>query len=144
MTLSCRRIGVKDSLLDQQTTYGNGVSAIDLQQMNRRAAGRRLGMKSSTIPGEMLVPLLSPRMKQRDDLTGVRIDPRQVRPFIAVAVAARESQVFQYGGAAVLLSDDVVEVKRQLSERFRETTILAAVTGPDADGFMNRFVHWRA
>jgi hypothetical protein len=43
-----------------------------------------------------------------------------------------------------LLSDDVVEVKRQFSERFREATILAAVTGPDADGFVNRFVPWRA
>jgi len=28
----------------------------------------------------------------------------------------------------VLLGDDVVELKRQFSERFRETTILAAVT----------------
>ena len=44
----------------------------------------------------------------------------------------------------MLLSDDVVEMKRQFSERFREATILAAVTGPDADGFVNRFVHWRA
>jgi hypothetical protein len=92
----------------------------------------------------MLVPLLPSWMKQRDDLTGVRVNPRQVRPFVASAVTARESQVFQYGGAAVLLSDDVVEVKRQFSERFREAAILAAVTSPDADGFVNRFVHWRA
>jgi hypothetical protein len=65
-------------------------------------------------------------------------------PLIAVAIAARESQVFQYGRPAVLLGDDVVEMKWQCSERFREATILAAVTGPDADGFVNRFVHWRA
>ena len=41
----------------------------------------------------------------------------------------------------MLLGDDVVELKRQFSKRFRETTVLAAVTGPDADGFVNRFVH---
>jgi hypothetical protein len=82
--------------------------------------------------------------RQRNNLTAVRVNPRQVWPFVAVAVAARESQVFQHAGAAVLLGDDVVEVKRQFSERFREATILAAVTGLDADGFVNRFVHWNA
>ena len=112
--------------------------------MDRCATGRRLGEKSSAIPTEMLIPRLPPWMKQRNNLTGVRVDPREIRPFVAVAVAARESQVLQFGGTAVLLSDDVVEMKRQFSERFRETTILAAVTGPDADGFVNRFVHWRA
>ena len=40
-----------------------------------------------------------------------------------------------------MLSDDVVEVKRQFRESFREAAILAAVTGPDTDGFVNRFVH---
>jgi hypothetical protein len=140
----CRRISVKDALLHQQTTYGNGIRAVDLQQMNRCATGRCLGEKSSAIPAEMLIPLLPSWMKQRNNLTGVRVDPRQIRPFVAVAVTARESQVLQYRGAAVLLSDDVIEVKRQFSERFREATILAAVTGPDADGFVNRFVPWRA
>jgi len=135
---------VKDALLHQQTTYGNGIGAVDLQQMDRCATGRRLGEKSSAIPTEMLIPRLPPWMKQRNNLTGVRVDPREIRPFVAAAVAARESQVLQYGGAAVLLGDDVVEVKRQFSERFREATILAAVTSPDADGFVNRFVHWGA
>ena len=135
---------MKDALLHQQATYGNGVGAIDLQQMNRCASGRRLGENSSAIPAEMLVPLLPSWMKQRDDLSGGRVDPRQIRPFVAVAVAARKSQVFQYGRATVLLSDDVVEVKRQFSESFREAAILAAVIGPDADGFVNRFVHWSA
>jgi len=135
---------MKDALLHQQTAYSNGIRPVDLQQMNRCTSGRRLGEKSSAIPTEMLIPRLPPWMKQRNNLTGVRVDPREIRPFVAVAVAARESQVLQFGGTAVLLSDDVVEMKRQFSERFRETTILAAVTGPDADGFMNRFVHWRA
>ena len=76
--------------MHQQTAYGNGVGAIDLQQMNRCASGRRFGEKSSAIPGEMVIPLLPSWMKQRDDLAGVRVDPRQVRPFVAVAVAARE------------------------------------------------------
>lgn len=136
-----RRIGVKDTLLDQQTTHGNGVSTVDLQQIDRCASGRRLGQKPSAFPGEMLVPLLPPWMKQGDDLAGIGIDPRQVRPFVAVAVAARESEVFQYRGAAVLLGDDVVELKRQCREGFWEAAVLAAVTGPDADSFVNRFVH---
>ena len=92
----------------------------------------------------MLVPLLASWMKQRNDHIRDRVDARQVRPLVAVAVATRESQVFQHGGTTVLLGDDVVELKRQFSERFWETAILAAVTGPDADGFVNRFVHWRA
>ena len=41
----------------------------------------------------------------------------------------------------MLLGDDVVELKRQFSEGFREAAILAAVVGPGADGFVNRFVH---
>ena len=65
-----------------------------------RPAGH-LGKKSSAVPGEMLIPLLSPWVKQRDDLTRVRVDPRQVRPFMAVAVAARESQVFEWWGRRV-------------------------------------------
>jgi hypothetical protein len=43
--------------------------------------------------------------------------------------------------AGVSLPPDRVEVKRQFSERFGEVTMLAAVTGPGADGFVNRFVH---
>lgn len=135
---------MKDVLLHQEPAYRNGICPVDLQQMNRCTSRRRLGNQSSTIPGEMLVPLLPSWMKQRNDLIRDRVDARQVRPLVAVAVAARESQVFQHGGTTVLLGDDVVELKRQFSERFRETTILAAVTGPDADGFVNRFVHWRA
>ena len=50
---------MKNALLDQQTTNSNGVSAVDLQQINRCASGRRLGEKPSAIPGEMLVPLFS-------------------------------------------------------------------------------------
>ena len=89
---------MKDALLHQQPAYSNGIRAVNLQQMNRCTSGRRLGEKSSTIPGEMLIPLLPPWMKQRNNCTGVRVDPRQIRPFVAVAVAARESQVLQYGG----------------------------------------------
>jgi len=133
---------MKDAFLHQEPAYGDGIRPVDLQQMNRRTSGRRLSNQSSTIPGEMLVPLLPSWMKQRDDLIGDRVDARQVRSLVAVAVATRESQVFQYGGTTVLLGDDVVELERQFSERFWETTILAAVTGPDADGFVNRFVHW--
>jgi hypothetical protein len=135
---------VKDAVLDQQTTYGNRIGAVNLQQMDRCAPGRCLSEKSSAIPGEMLVPWVPSRMKQGDNLTGIRVDARQIRPFVTVAIAARESEVFQNGGTSVLLSDHVVEVKRQFSERFRESAILAAVTGPGADGLVNRFVHWRA
>ena len=135
---------MKDALLHQQPAYSNGIRAVNLQQMNRCTSGRRLGNQSSTIPGEMLVPLLPSWMKQWNNLIGDRVDARQVRPFVAIAVATRESQVFQYGGTTVLLGDDVVELKRQFSKRFRKSTILAAVTGPDADGFVNRFVHGRA
>ena len=134
---------MKDALLHQQATYGNRIRPVDLQQMNRCTSGRCCGNQSSAIPGEMLVPLLPSWMKQRNDLIRDRVDARQVGPFVAVAVATGESQVFQCGGTTVLLGNDVVELERQFSERFRETTILAAVTGPDADGFVNRFVHWR-
>jgi hypothetical protein len=45
--------------------------------------------------------------------------------------------------AAVLLGDDVIEMKGQLSKGFREATILTPMLSPGSDGFVNRFVHAR-
>jgi hypothetical protein len=68
-------------------------------------------VKEFTSPDEMTVPALPARIKQRHDIARQTIDSCNVRAFVLVAMEATPGEVFQYGLAAVLLRDDVIDLK---------------------------------
>jgi hypothetical protein len=60
----------------------------------------------------MALPALAPRVKEGHELTGHRIDARDIRPFVFVVMETAPWQVLQDRLAPVLLRDDVVQLER--------------------------------
>jgi hypothetical protein len=106
--------------------------------MNCRAGRRAFGEQSSAVPREMIVPALLSRVKQRDDVTGLRVDSGKIRSLVAIAVTTGEGQIFWHAWTTMLERNDVIEMERQLGEGFREAAIFASVPSPGTDGFVNR------
>ena len=73
----------------------------------------------------MAVPLLPPGVKQRGNLAGQRIDSRDIRPLVLVAVQATPREVAEDGWATVLLSNNVIDLKGQRIMDVRHPTIFA-------------------
>ena len=82
----------------------------------------------------MIVPVLLSRVKQRDDVTGLRVDSGKIRSLVAIAVTTGAGQIFWHAGTAVLERNNVIEMERRLGEGFREAAIFASVPGSGADG----------
>jgi hypothetical protein len=62
---------------------------------------------------------------------------------VAIAESTGEREILQVRLSAVLLGDNVVEVKRNFSECFREVTVFAAMFCPDANRRLGGLVHVR-
>lgn len=71
-----------------------------------------------------------------------RIHARQVRPFVAIAMAAGEREVVERRCAAVLLGDDVIVMEGKFRPLRREVTILAAMFRPFAHSLLEGCIHW--
>ena len=59
----------------------------------------------------MIAPDVFPRMKQRSDSPRLRIDSREVRPFVQIAVDASECEIFQVIRSAVSFRNNVFNVE---------------------------------
>jgi hypothetical protein len=59
------------------------------------------------------LPALAPGMEQTHHLARPRINARQVRPVVLVAVVAGQGEITQAVCAAVLPGDNVFDVKRE-------------------------------
>src|SRR5207244_1618669 len=70
---------------------------------------------------------LSPRVKERHQVAGHRINARDIRPFVFIVMQAAPGQVRQDGIAAVLLGNNVVRLKRKRIEPPRNAAIVAAI-----------------
>lgn len=86
-----------------------------------------------TIPGEMPVPLISSRMKQSGQLSCVRVDPRNVRALIPIAVDTCQRKVFEFIRAAVLSRNDVVCLEWRRMHGRRQLTVFATSRSPCTD-----------
>jgi hypothetical protein len=76
----------------------------------------------------MFVPVLAPRMKQLSHFVRLRIDSRQVRAFVQIAIDAGKGKVVEFIGSAVNLRNDVFDVKSgQRRIILMQMTILASV-----------------
>lgn len=79
---------------------------------------------------EMLIPFLASRMKEFCHFVSLRIDSRQVRSFVQIAIDAGKSKVFEFIASSVNPWNDVLDVKRgQRRIILMQTTILASVLG---------------
>lgn len=81
---------------------------------------------------EVLLPPIAPRVKQRDQLTGRRIDTRQIRSLSKVTAVAGQGQIVQVIRSAMLFGDDVFDVVGEFAVRLPEQTILASAARPGA------------
>ena len=66
-------------------------------------------------------------MKQRYELAVVRIERRQVRTFVQVALVARQGQIGLVVAAQVLASHDMLDLEHAVDRALRKAAILAAV-----------------
>ena len=76
----------------------------------------------------MFIPFVSARMKDFRDLIRDRINSREVRTFMQIAIDAGQSQVFCVVRAAMFFGRDVLDMQRS-QRRFRlmKLTILATL-----------------
>jgi hypothetical protein len=118
---------------------------IYIEDDNRRPPGGSVGEDFTSDVGEVLIPSVSARVKERDDPAGHGVDPREVRPFMRVAKVAGQGQVLEVIAATVLAGDDVLDVKSQpRSAPFGGPAVFAATFGPLPHAPARRFVHHAA
>jgi hypothetical protein len=60
---------------------------------------------------EVIFPPLYPRVEEWYHLSCIRVDPRQVGPFVEVAVLAGQGQIGEIVGATVLPGNDVLDLE---------------------------------
>ena len=94
---------------------------------------------------EVLIPLVLTGMKQSDKCAAFGVKRAEIWPFMRVAVVTGESKVFTVVGAAVLASDDVLDVisEKRLC-RLRQAAVFAAMAGPLKDTLPEPLVHQAA
>lgn len=105
------------------------------QDIDRCAADGREPENLRAIPREAVVPCIVPRMKQTGVLSGLRVNPGEIRSFVGVAIEAGEGEILVDRLASMLPGDDVINPKRQLCECTGIPAILAAVSCALPDPF---------
>ena len=96
---------------------------------------------SSAVPEEVVVPIVFAWMKETDDPVRFQQPAGQIWSLVRIAVEAAPGEVGLDGGSAMLLRDDVVDLKRQVRECFRELTVFATAVSPVDDELMQLGVH---
>ena len=86
---------------------------VDREASNGGSPRRRVTHKNRSVPLEMLVPRVATRVKELGRHRGRRIDACKIRALMGVASEATEAQVVERGGAAVLLSDHMIDRERE-------------------------------
>lgn len=107
---------------------------VDREASSGGSPGRRVTHKNRSVPLEMLVPRVATRVKELGRHRGRRIDACKIRALMGVASEATEAQVVERGGAAVLLSDHMIDRERE--ERvvvFVNPAVFAPSAGPVPD-----------
>ena len=102
------------SAMRSRTRASNGSCGIvDGEDSYRGPGDFRQANESRAPPSKMTCPTLLPWMKQPRNVVTQRINPSNVGAFVLVAVQATPSEIVQHRFAAVLLRDDMVDLKRQ-------------------------------
>jgi len=82
---------------------------------------------------KMVRPRVTARMKKPGDFTCIRVEPGNVWAFEPIAVRAREREIFFYCLSAMLLSEDMVDLKRQRESELGNQAVLATIAPASPD-----------
>ena len=85
-------------------------------------------MQPSALPAEMLIPNVLPWTEQPDYFICHWINTGNIRPLVHVAGKTRPGQVLEFRRTAMFLSDDVIQVKREIGHLLRQATILTSTS----------------
>src|SRR5262249_7068517 len=112
---------------------------IDVEHADRCSAAFRFADEPGTIPLKMSLPVLSPRVKQGNNLAAQ--PARETHALGKIAALATPSEVAQRVAAAMLLGDDVLQMKGIGLVVLVNAAILAARAGPSLDQSSRPSVH---
>ena len=80
-------------------------------------------------------------MEKANQVTGFRVDPRDVRTLSAVAMATAEREIFGNAFPAMLAGDDVVDRETKPARCLWHPAVFARVLGAGTNQLAYRFVH---
>ena len=103
--------------------------------------GRGVCVKYRTLPEEVVPPAVFAWVKQAHYLTTMGIDTSDVRPFVAVAIVASESEIVFGVLSPMLARNDVVDLKRQEVEVLRHLTVFAGAPSALPNVLLKSAVH---
>ena len=118
---------------DQEFAFSDAVRVIELQEPHGDAAHRGQGDHFGIRELEVISPLISTRMKDRNNVAGVRVDRRKIAGLGVVAKCAGECHVLRDRRATVLFGNDMIDFVRHETGRFRSEVVFAALARPISD-----------
>src|SRR2546423_8830077 len=81
-------------------------------------------------------------MEKRNDLTGQRIESRQVRPLLPVAVRAAKGQIVLLRRSTMLLGKNVIDLKRLRNPPLQQHAIFATPPRSATNQFHQLTIHF--
>lgn len=90
----------------------------------------------------MLIPDIRAGIEQKGDLLCFRVDPGQVRPFVTIAVGARQREI-PLGVVPIMLArPDVLDMESHCRcSILRQPAVFATVVRPLSNKLANRGIH---
>jgi hypothetical protein len=107
---------------------------VDIQHGDRGAADRGSTDKHESHPFKVALPALSTGIEEADDPVGERVSAAQVWFFVEIAPVAAPAAIVVSVDAAMLLCQDMFEMKTGCGHRvIGNVAVFASATGPFAD-----------
>jgi|SRR5580658_1085861 hypothetical protein len=100
-----------EPLIQERDSNSTKAGIVDREDLNRHATNLCLSDQVCSVPLKMVAPLVPPRMKELDDVSGFRVPSGDVGTLALVAVQAGKSNILQAGFSAMLPSYNVVDVE---------------------------------
>ena len=112
----------------QRLTMGNAIGEIYSQDVNRRSADLALPQQQSLFPFEVFAPIIKARIEEPLQRLCDGIISSNVWPFVRITRQTGPSQIGQSGDSAMLLSANMINLKRIYVILLREATIFATAS----------------
>jgi len=126
--------------LDPECTGSHDQRMVDMERFDSHPPTRSQPDDSCSVrtPGKVFVPLLLSWMKQQGFFTRFRVGPTGLGMLVSIARSAGQTQIVGSGLSFVSTRNDVVNLMFQAGEPRGSLTVLAAISGPQADQFTQR------
>ena len=128
-------------MVDQLLPEAPSVGFVHGEDPDRRSPYGRFPDKHRSNPPEVSFPNVAPRIKEARELVCLRVDSREICPFVEVTAQARMSKVVEQIAPPVLLGDDVLGVKRGLDVDLGKVAVFTNARGPLPHRFLGFLIH---